>query len=320
MTLPSWLESPALHMAALGALAFAVVAWRDGVGTGERPRVVVPPHRLELRLETFAVDNQRLPTAEESQQLLDGLIDDEVLYQYALALGMHEEPAAQRRLAKIAEFVEANPHKTPSEAERAAAAIDLGLHHGDLVVRRILVDGARRLIRAVVLLQEPRPELVEEYFEAHRDELARPPKQRIAQVMVNGFKWPDTEARARELLTRILEDDLDVDDALALGDEFFLPATLPALTEKALATKIGPDFAAEVMTLPAGEWAGPIASRYGHHLVYVQERIEAEVPPLEEVHDQVKGRLLRKLADEWLALRLKELRHEFEMVTPVLPS
>lgn len=310
------LRSPALHMAAIGGLAFAAVALRGGAALEEKPRVVVPSHRLELMVESFFTESQRLPTASERDGMIEALIDDEVLYQYALALGMHEQPAAQRRLARIAEFVEANPHEAVSEAERAAAAVDLGLHHGDLVVRRILVDGARRLIRAVVLLQEPRPELVKEYYAAHGEDFARPPVSRVSQILVNAFKWPDTEARARELMARIEAEALDVEAALALGDDVFVPGDLPPLTEKALGTKIGADFAAAVMALPEGGWAGPIASRYGHHLVWVHERVEASVPPLEEIRDQVAGRLLQKLADDWLALRLKELRMEFEIEAP----
>ncbi len=319
----SWARSPALHMLAIGGLIFGFTAWRGGGAFDERPRIEIPRHRLELMLETFAVDNRRPPTAEERQRMLEALIDQEVLYQYALALGMHENPAAQRRLAQIAAFVEANPHQSPSEADLAAEAMELGLHHGDLVVRRILEDSARRLIRAVVLLQEPTPESVADYFEAHRDEFAIPARTRLSHVIVNGLKWPDSEVRAREILERIRgvgahggAPGLDVASAVPLGDDAFVDAELPELTEQGLATTFGYDFAQQAIDLAPGAWTGPIASRYGHHLVWVHERRDAQVPPLEEIYDAVAQRLREKLADDWLALRLKELRMEFEVETP----
>jgi hypothetical protein len=309
----SWLRSPALHMLAIGGLMFGAAAWRGG-GARERPRIEVPRHRLEMMLETFAAENLRPATAEERAAMVEALIDQEVLYRYALVLGMHESSAARRRLAQIAEFVEANPHGSKSEAELADAAMELGLHHGDLVVRRILEDGARRLIRAVVLLQEPTPQSVAAYFEAHRDDFAVAARTRISHVLVNGFKWPDTEARARQILERIRAESLDVGAAVALGDAAFVDADLPELTEQGLATTFGYEFAERVIDLPPGTWSEPIESRYGHHLVWVHERHDAWVPPLQEIYGDAAGRLMEKLADEWLALRLKELRMEFEVV------
>ena len=77
------------------------------------------------------------------------LVDQEVLYQYALALGMHEKPVAQRGWRRSPSFVEANAARSTGRIRsRPPQAMKLGLHEGDLVVRRILVDGARRLIRA----------------------------------------------------------------------------------------------------------------------------------------------------------------------------
>ncbi len=56
--------------------------------------------------------------------------------------------------------------------------------------------------------------------------------------------------------------------------------------------------------LPAGRWSGPVASLYGHHLVYVEERKEAELQPLDAVRRTVEQQVLAQLADEWLQLRL----------------
>jgi parvulin-like peptidyl-prolyl isomerase len=70
------------------------------------------------------------------------------------------------------------------------------------------------------------------------------------------------------------------------------------------------------MKLRPGSWSEPIPSDYGHHLVWVHEFQEARVLPLESVQHQVEQALLQKLADDWLRLRLRELRAEFEIVVP----
>lgn len=310
-----WLKAPALHMLALGALLFAIADLGGGALLPRRQRIEIPAHRLEAMLEDFVADTGRGPTRREWEEMVDMQVDDEVLYQYALALGMHENSAAQARLAQIADFVEANPHEA-TQAGKARAAMELGLHEGDLVVRRILVDSARRLIRGVVLLQKPAPEIVEQFYAAHAAEFTRPARIRISQVAVNGFVRPDSEETARRLLARIRAEKLDLDSALALADETPAPVHLALQTEQSLQSQLGGDFATAVMALRPGSWSEPIPSDYGHHLVWVHEFQEARVLPLASVRDQVEQALLQKLADDWLRLRLRELRAEFEIVVP----
>jgi hypothetical protein len=313
----SLLRAPALHMVVLGALLFGgALLWR-GSSSGDRPRIVITPQRLEIMRQSFVDENRRPPTAAEVTALLDYLVDQEVLYQYALKLGMHEEPPARRRLAQIASFVEANPHEPRSDAERAAEAVDLGLHHGDLVVRRILIDGARRLIRAVVLTREPDPAMVQEYLAANRELFLQPARTRITHVAVNGFKWPrDARERAAALLERLQRESIAPEAAPALGDEPFVPSALPPLGPKDLQTRFGTSFEEALKKAPEGTWFGPIASRFGHHLVWVHERREASLPPFEEIRARVEQRFLHKVADEWLVLRLQQLRAEFDIVVP----
>ncbi len=310
-----WLKAPALHMLALGYLLFGLTGLMGGGLLPQKKRIEIPAHRLELMLQDFAADTGRRPTPREWEQMIDMQVDDEVLFQYATALGMHENSAAQVRLAQIAEFVEANPHEA-TQAGKAAAAMELGLHEGDLVVRRILVDSAKRLIRSVVLLQKPTPEIVEQFYTAHATEFTRPARIRISQVAVNGFLLPDSEARARRLLRRVRAEKLGLEDALALADESPAPVHLALQTEQGLQSQFGSDFATAVMALRPGSWSEPVPSDYGHHLVWVHEFQEARVLPLEAVRDQVEQALLQKLADDWLRLRLRELRTEFEIVGP----
>jgi len=310
-----WIKAPALHMMALGALLFVVFDLRGGALVPRKQRIEIPAHRIEQMAKEFAADTGRQPTRSEWKQMVEMQIDDEVLFQYALALGLHENSAAQARLAQIADFVEANPHHA-TETGKATAAMDLGLHEGDLVVRRILVDSARRLIRSVVLLQQPTPEVVQQFYAAHAEEFTQAARIRVSQAAINGFVHPDSEERARRLLARIRAEKLDLDTALALADETPAPVHLELLSEQDLEAELGADFAAAVMKLRPGSWSEPIPSDYGHHLVWVHEFEEARVLPLEAVRSQVEQAVLQKLADDWLKLRLRELRAEFEIVVP----
>jgi PPIC-type PPIASE domain len=310
------IRSAPLHMALIGTVLFTAARFWPRDLFAERPRVVIPQHRLTAMRKVFLEENGRPPTRDEDTVLFDALVDQEVLYRYALALGMQREPAAQERLAQIAAFVDDNPHETRSESQLANEAIRLGLHEGDLVVRRILADSARRLIRAVVLTRRPNPASVQEYLQANRELFMRPERIRITHVDADGFKWPDSEQHARELLQRIQQESLSPQAAPAVGDEPFVASALPLLTYKDLRTRFGSTFERALHDAPVGAWYGPVPSRFGHHLVWVQERQPAYLPPFGEIRARVEQRFLQKVADEWLAFRLQQLRAEFDITVP----
>lgn len=61
-----------------------------------------------------------------------------------------------------------------------------------------------------------------------------------------------------------------------------------------VARVFGQQFAATLAELRVGAWQGPIASGYGPHRVRLVERIDAQVPALAEVREQVKRDWLRE--------------------------
>jgi len=314
----SLLRSPALHFLVIGGLLFGAALWRGAIGPlEERPRLVIPRYRIDLARKQFAGTAGRVPTPAEDKRIVDSLVEQEVLYQYALRLGMHKQPVAERRLAQIAVFVEQNPDDHKTQAERAKEAVDLGLHHGDLVVRRMIIDGARRLIRAAALVRQPTDAMLEVYLEKNPDPFMLPAKTRITHITVNRLKHGDeAKERARVVLEELRRGSYAPEDATALGDSAFVPPSLPLLDDKDLARRFGYRFVEALKTVPEGVWSRPIQSRYGFEIVFVHERTERYVPPLRKIRKSVKRQFLRKLADEWLALRVEQLRAEFEIVVP----
>jgi len=310
------ISSPALHFFVIGGLIFAAVLFSQGaLSKRDRSKIVIPKYNVELAVADFKNNLGRPPTDAEYQNILETIINQEVLYRYALDLGLHKQPVVEERLSKIARFVEENPHEPKSKAQRALEAMDLGLHEGDLVVRRILVDGARRLIRAPVLMRLPSDEMLEAYLRENGEKFMIPGKTRITHVTVNELKYgKDTGKRANELLIKIRSEKLSPKEASALEEKAFVEPELPPLPDKEIQRKFGYRFTNILKEAPVGKWFGPVPSRYGMHLVYVNERTEPYVPPLKDIRIKVKGRLLHKLADEWLDLRLQQLRQDYDIV------
>lgn len=91
------LKDPLVHFLALGALLFAISAWRgESVTTGGERIVVTAEQVAQARAAATALQG-REPTDEELEALLEPTIRDEVLYREALALGLDENDDEVRR-------------------------------------------------------------------------------------------------------------------------------------------------------------------------------------------------------------------------------
>jgi hypothetical protein len=296
----------------IGALLFAAVSERSGAPPGfdERPRLVVPAHRVAQALEEFERLTKRPPTPGEAQTIARTIVDDEILFRHALRLGLDKEAVVERRLAMVASFVADDPSAPKSAEELAGEAVSLGLHEGDQVARRMLIDGARRLIRAAVLAREPNQELLADYLREHPEEFQLPGEVRLSHVTLGRNR---TEDEAREMLARLRADSLTPEEIRTLrgGVE---SRDLPPLPEREIERRFGRRFVEQLAGLPAGSWEGPIPSRDGLQLVFVHDRTPPRVPELAEVRKDVRARARQKLADDWLEARLAELRAEVEIV------
>ncbi len=123
---------------------------------------------------------------------------------------------------------------------------------------------------------------------------------------LQAYEWPGNIRELENEVTRMV----------SLGDETIVPAVLPLMTKQALANQFGSSFVNETAVQPVGSWVGPIASRHGHHLVFIHQRVPASVPPLAEIEPKLRQHVLDKLADDWLEMRLQELRSACELALP----
>lgn len=308
---------PALHFVLVGALIFIAESsgWLGPQEIGAQARLVVPASRIAMMRQNLARSSDDVPSANQEAEMMRTLINQELLYHYALNLGLLREPVVQRRLAQIAGFVAANTpgSKTKSLEEQAEEAVALGLHHSDTVVRRILINSVKRLIKAPIRIREPTEEAMETYWRQHPDKFQQPAAFRIRHVELSYAKHgDDTKAQALATLDRLRTQAISLADSARLSDASFVPLSLPLLTERELARRFGYRFASRVAQLDAGSWQGPVASNYGMHLVFIQTHRPAGAKPLAQARDKVRSEMIEQLADQWLAVRLDQLRNQYQ--------
>jgi hypothetical protein len=128
------------------------------------------------------------------------------------------------------------------------------------------------------------------------------PSLSFRHVYLNRDRRGDAAAgEARQLLARLTTGGPAANDAAA-GDPFLLPHEFTLSRRSEIAHLFGARFAAQLLQLPPGRWAGPIESGYGLHLVLVRERTDGRLPELAEVREAVHR--------EWLAARRQEVKEE----------
>jgi hypothetical protein len=147
---------------------------------------------------------------------------------------------------------------------------------------RLLAKGASRA-------EEPSADALDralaEYFERHRDEYVQPQHVSLVHVFLRGDAKREPEAR--ELRARLVATSASPAQAAKEGDPFVAGSLLRATTHAGLVKVFGEELTTVVAALAPGQWSEPIRSPYGLHLVWVLDRSDARVPPLDEVRSQV---------------------------------
>lgn len=218
----------------------------------------------------------------------------------ALELGLHRsDPVVRRRLVQDMRFLGAGADETDDALFEQALA--LGLQESDPVVRRRLAQRLELAARDAVRADPPGDAELAAFLAAHPERFARPARIRLSQVFVSRQRHGAAlERDARALLARLRREAVPPERAAAWGDPSLLPARTPLRAVGDLARDFGPRFADAVEALSTGEWSGPVASGFGLHLVYVVEREAARLPALAEVRDAVRDALEVERAHERL--------------------
>jgi parvulin-like peptidyl-prolyl isomerase len=225
-------------------------------------------------LEALSADRRTPLTDADQRRVLDRLIDEELLVQKGL---------------------------------------DLGLLRRDRRVRSDIVSSVVESVVAEATTRQPTDAEVEKFFAAHRDSFLRPGRVRLRQIVVRVTATVNDAAayaRAAEAARRLRAGEDFAAVASALGDAPL--AELPAgkLDPATVREYLGPTVARSASELAVATPSDPIRSAAGYHVVEVVERESAEAPPLADVADEVRAELRRSNEDAALRTYVEGLRRD----------
>jgi len=286
------LAAPALHFAVAGVLLFAgsrlleSAGWTFGAATPGSHVIVVDAARVEGLKRDYALSNQGKASTEETRALVDRMVSDEILFREGLARGFElgDRSIAWRLVQKMRFLGEDHGEDVGTLYQRALA---MGLHLSDPVVRQVLVEK----VRLVVGWSSPAPsdEELAAWYAEHQSEYGQAERVTLTHVFFDRQRRGAEGAKAKADEAAIKSTGQGVDVAAALGgDPFVMGKRLTGQGPNDLGKFFGPAFSKEALTLPAGQWQGPIESVFGWHLVFIEKRFDPRVPELAEVRSRVE--------------------------------
>ena len=223
--------------------------------------VVVDANRINGFVAQWSSRWNRPPTKEELDGLVNGYVREEILYRQAVAMGLDEDdPVTRRRMAQRLEFLTSDLAK----------------------------------------LVEPDEAELEQYLRDNIDQFRTPDLISFIQVFFDpDARGDDTLDDANKALEELKTAGVPDPENLQAGDGFMLPNYFGSATELEVRKRLGGGFTESLIALEPDAWHGPVLSGFGVHLVYVFEKVQAPVPVLADVRQQVLEAWQREQMDSF---------------------
>ncbi|MFQ5667809.1 MAG: peptidyl-prolyl cis-trans isomerase [Candidatus Binatia bacterium] len=193
----------------------------------------------------------------------------------------------------------------------------LGLARHDRKVRADLTGAVIASVVAGTQDLHPPDGALQAFYAQHRDFFTRVGRLRLRQVFCRAGTGgtPAAKARATEASRRLRAGEPFGAVRAALGDPEVSPLPDALLPPRKLMEYIGPTALHAALGLGVGEVSDPVRSGIGFHVLQVAERQPDHTPPLADIKPQVVAEFRRRAGDHALRSYLDDLRSRADVVT-----
>ena len=195
--------------------------------------------------------------------------------------------------------------------------IELGLPRYERSARRAIVAAVVSAVTAEAEAAEPSEGELRTFYQDAAERFMRPGRIELDVAFVKDGSGPDVVAsrRAGELARRAREGEPFSALAAELGNATPLvpPREFIALDE--VRERLGPSAALAVERLSPGEVSDPVRGAAGYFVIALRARTAPEPIPFEQARDSVRAEYLRSVGERALARYLGQLRASAEIRT-----
>jgi hypothetical protein len=189
----------------------------------------------------------------------------------------------------------------------------LGLDRDDPVIKRRVRQKLEVVAEEQLARDAPTDADLAAYLERNAERFVRPGTVSFEQIFF-AAATPVAEVEVARAAA------LRGSDPARLGQPSLLPGSAQNAPLDLAARDFGVAFATELEKLPLDEWAGPVRSAFGQHLVRVTARTPGLTPPLAEVRAAVAREWENERRMASLAENYKALRSRYEVVIEATPA
>jgi hypothetical protein len=267
-----------LHFLVLGAALFGLFNLVGNKDAEKPTKIVVSASHLANLTDRFARTWRRSPSEQELKGLVEDYVRDEIFYREGRAAGLDRDDVVIRRRVR---------QKMEFLAEDMAAA-------------------------------DPKEEQLVAFLASNPERFRTKDRVTFRQLFLSATRRSNSlDGDAREIAKTLAATNAPVNLA-AIGDPFLVGEEFRDMSHSDLERIFGDRFAKQLAAVEPGRWQGPIPSSYGMHFVFVDERTNGSLPPLDTVRDAVQREWLnarRVEAEERLYRTLRD-RYQIVVETP----
>jgi len=282
MSARNLLREPLLHFLVIGAAMFLFFHASGGGSAGPgSTRIVVTPGQIAHLEAGFTRTWSRAPSEDEVKTLLDEWVREEIAVREAMGAGLDRD---------------------------------------DTVVRRRLRQKLEFLVEDAAEAQPPTDDVLKAWLDQHAEQFRAEPRIALRQVLLKHEKrGASVEADAAALLERLKAagGGARIDDA---GDATMLPGELQLTPLRDVERVFGGAFVKQLETIEPGQWAGPVRSGYGLHLVFIRERIEGSMPGFDALRPVALREVLAERRRQQIAEMYDQLLKKYTVVVERAPA
>jgi len=197
-------------------------------------------------------------------------------------------------------------------------ALELGLARVDRRVRADLTSSLIASIVADAEDREPSESELREHYEQNRDFFTQPGRLRVQQIFFRVPTAAEEEAarsRAESARRELARGEPFESVRARWSDEEISPLPDTLLPAVKLREYVGPTVLRSAMELEPGQLSEPVRSGSGIHLLRLVEREAPRTPAFDDIESQVRSEWRRRAGDRALREYLDGLRETREVVT-----
>ena len=197
----------------------------------------------------------------------------------------------------------------------------LGLDKGDTVIRRRLAQKMEFLVGDIGTSIEPTLEELNEFYQENSEKYQTSGNISFVHVFLNPDRHSGSMPQAIEALQESLTDITPQESlSMELGDSIMLPYVFEDTPMDQVDRMFGSGFSENLKPVDLLKWQGPIQSGFGMHFVFIIDRTENSLPPLDTVITDVRQDLQYQKRKKFEDDAYQQVKERYEIISEYSPN